>query len=422
MAAALDAGRSMLTEPEGKALLKAYGIPAVETVVATDPAEAGRAAARLLGQHGACALKILSEDITHKSDVGGVRLGLASARETELAAVEMLERVRRLQPAARIRGFTVAPMIRRPRAHELIIGMTVDANFGPVLLFGAGGTAVEVIKDTAVALPPLDLKLARELVRQTRFYHLLEGYRDRPAADLDAITEAIVRSSALVTQHPEIRELDINPLVADEAGVIALDARVRIADAALEPRPQMAIRPYPAECERAVELPHIGRLLIRPIRPEDERLYDAFWERLTPEDVRLRLFAPIRRLSHKFLARLTQIDYAREMAFVAVVEVTGELLGVSRLIADPDYTRAEFAVLVRSDLKGRGLGWQLMRHLIDYAASEGLKELFGDVLAENASMLQMCRELGFRIEAVPRDWTLRKVTLDLAAMPANPSA
>jgi acetyltransferase len=328
----------------------------------------------------------------------------------------MLERVRSLRPSARIQGFTVAPMIRRPRARELIIGMTVDATFGPVLLFGAGGTAVEVMKDTALALPPLDLKLARELMRQTRIHRLLEGYRDRPAADLDAIAEALVRMSALITQHPEIRELDINPLLADKAGVIALDARVRIADERAQPRPAMAIRPYPAEWERTIELEGVGRVLLRPIRPEDERLYEAFMARFDPEDARLRFFTPARRLSHKFLARLTQIDYAREMAFVAVAEATGELLGVVRFIADPDYTRAEFAVMVRSDLKGRGLGWRLMRHLIDYARSEGLAELYGDVLGENATMLRMCRELGFRIEAPPDDPTLRKVTLDLGAL------
>jgi acetyltransferase len=322
-------------------------------------------------------------------------------------------------PKAGVRGFTVQPMVRRQRAHELILGMSVDPTFGPLMMFGAGGTAVEVLRDTAHALPPLDMNLALETMQRTRVWRLLEGYRDRPAADVGAIAEALVRLSYLAARHPEIREVDINPLLADDKGVVALDARVRIAGAAAEPRVPMAIRPYPSEWERNAELPGIGPLHIRPIRPEDEALYDEFFASVTDEDRRLRFFGAGIDLSHGFLARLTQIDYAREMAFTAISAKTGALLGVSRFVADPDYTCGEYAIMVRSDLKGQGLGWMLMQHLIDYARAEQLVELYGSVLADNTTMLDMCRKLGFSVAPEPGEPTLRRVVLGLAPRDAS---
>jgi acetyltransferase len=414
IAAVLAAGRSTLSEVEAKALLDCYGIPVVPTEVASSPAEVATQAARWIGSHGACVVKILSDDITHKSDVGGVRLGLERAEEARHAAQDMLERVARLKPQARVNGFTVQPMIRRPKATELIAGMSVDPTFGPLLMFGAGGTAVEVVRDTAHALPPLDLKLAHDLMRQTRVWRLLQGYRDRPAADVGAIAEALARLGYLVARHPEVREVDINPLLADEGGIIALDARVRVEDPAGHPRVPMAIRPYPSEWVAEARIEPVGAVRIRPIRPEDEALYAAFFARLTPEDRRLRFFIARPDLSHRFLARLTQIDYAREMAFVAVAEATGELLGVVRFVADPDYVQGEYAILVRSDLKGRGLGWHLMQHLISYARTENIKQLYGCVLADNTTMLRMCREFGFSIEADPGDAAVRRAVLRLA--------
>jgi acetyltransferase len=315
-------------------------------------------------------------------------------------------------PQARIQGWAVEPMIERPNAHELIIGMSEDATFGPTLLFGAGGTAVEVIKDTVHALPPLDLKLARDAMRHTRISRLLDGYRNRPRADLDAIAEILVRASVLVSDHPELRELDINPLLADESGCIAVDARMQVEDEKRSPRRPMAIRPYPSAWETEIALRDFGPIHIRPVRPEDERLYEHFFANVSGEDLTMRFFTSAPERSHRFLARLTQIDYAREMAFVALSKI-GELLGVARLIADPDYKRAEYAVLVRSDLKGRGLGWQMMQHLIAYSRAEGLEELYGQVLTENTTMIEMCRELGFHIAVNPADVTLVNVTLPL---------
>ncbi len=412
IAAGLARPTGLLSEDEAKALLACHGIPVVPTRIAPTPEAVRAIASEILAREKACVIKILSDDITHKSDVGGVRLGLESAAAAAQAAEEMLVRIRDQQPTARVRGFTVQPMIRRPRAHELIVGMTDDVTFGPMLMFGAGGTAVEVMRDTAMSLLPLDRKLARDLMRQTRINRLLEGYRDRPAADLDAIVTVIVRLGELVVAHPEIREIDINPLLADDAGTLALDARVRVESPERSRRRPLSIRPYPAQWRREEEIVGLGALTIRPVRPEDEWLYARFIERLAPEDMRMRFFIARPHLSHQLIARLTQIDYAREMAFVAI-DGQGRLVGVSRLASDPDKLRAEFAVIVASDLKGHGLGWKLMQQLIAYARAEGIAEITGDVLAENATMLKMCRELGFRIEPDPDDPALRRATLAL---------
>jgi acetyltransferase len=344
-----------------------------------------------------------------------VRLGIESAAGAEIVAHDMLARVARLLPNARIDGFMVEPMIQRPRAQEVIIGMSEDATFGPMVLFGAGGTAVEVIADRALALPPIDALLARQLIKETRISRLLAGYRDRPPANMDALVDVLIRVSHLVVRHSEIRELDINPLLVDDSGVIALDARIRIADPRVERRRPLAIRPYPVEWERALELSGIGRIQVRPVRPDDEFRYTAFFSKVSPDDVRLRFFTPRVHLSHRFLARLTQIDYAREMAFVAIAKSTDDILGVVRLVLDPDRQHGEYGILVRSDIKGHGLGWQLMKHLIDYARSEGVAEISGLVLAENGTMIDMARQLGFRVVSNPTDPTVLNVTLSFTS-------
>ncbi|MEZ5876078.1 MAG: GNAT family N-acetyltransferase [Hyphomicrobiales bacterium] len=360
--------------------------------------------------------KILSDDISHKSDVGGVRLGLRTPQEARHAAERMLARARELCPDAHLQGFTIQPMIMRKQAHELLMGVYEDQLFGPMILFGAGGTATEIIHDTAVAMPPLDIELAYDLMAQTRIYKLLQGYRDQPPANLKAIAESLVHLSQLVVDCPAVMELDINPLVADETGVIALDARIRIDPALVEkdgPNPRLAIRPYPNQWERWTETVDGQRILIRPIRPADEHLYGDFVAKLSPEDIRFRFLAPRKEFSHKFVARFTQIDYARAMAFMALDKDEKELLGVARLAADPNYDDGEYAIIVRSDIKGSGIGWLLMRQLIRYAEREGLQELTGDVLEHNTRMLDMCRALGFEITTDPEDMSIRKVRLKL---------
>jgi acetyltransferase len=390
---ALAAGRKTLSEVEAKALLATYGIPVVPTYTAADPKAVEEKAGEILRNHKACVVKVLSDQITHKSDVGGVRLALTSPADARIAAEEILANVSRLRPEAVVSGFTVQAMIELHNSFELIIGASEDATVGPLMMFGSGGTSVEVTADTAHALPPLDLKLAHQMMKETHIYKLLRGYRDRPPAAIEQIARALVRLSYLVAEHEDIREIDINPLLADERGVLALDARVSVADPKLVPRTPLAVRPYPVEWERGDSLEDIGSFMLRPIRPDDEPMYEAFFSRITSADLRMRFFTAAPDRSFRFFARMTQIDYAREMAFVAATPT--ELLGVARLVADPDYSNAEFAVIVRSDLKGKGLGYKLMQHLIGYARAEGLDVLHGDVLAANTSMLQLCRELGF---------------------------
>jgi len=309
-------------------------------------------------------------------------------------------------------------MIRRRNAHELIVGVSEDAQFGPIVLFGQGGTAVEVVADRAIALPPLNLKLARELMAQTRVYRLLKGYRDRPAAALDAIAITLMKVAQLAADVGEVVELDINPLLADEQGVMALDARVRVRPSDRPASARLAIRPYPRELEEVVSGPDGRRLLLRPVRPEDEPAFRRGFAKLSPESIRLRFFAPLRELSHGMAARLTQIDYDREMALVLAdpgPAPSAEIYGVVRISADPDGEQAEFAVTVRDDMAGRGLGEMLLRRIIAYARGRGIRLIFGDVLAENAPMLDLCRRLGFALEYHPGDPGLVRASLSLSS-------
>jgi acetyltransferase len=414
VAAALAAGRDMLTEPESKALLAAYHIPVVETRIARE-IEALTALAAEIGYP--VALKILSPDISHKSDVGGVALNIGSAAELVTAAQAMLQRCRELRPQARIEGFTVQRMVRRGGAQELLAGIALDPTFGPVVLFGRGGTAVEVIGDRALALPPLNSVLTRELISRTRVSRLLGGARGVTAVAMAALEAALTRLAQLACDVPEIAELDINPLLADGQGVIALDARVRLAPSAGAAVARLAIRPYPSELEESVE--HRGRrLLLRAIRPEDAPRHRQFLAKVTPRDLYTRFFTGVRELPEADLAHLTQIDYDRDMAFVAVArDAAGneEIIGVVRACADPDNDAAEFAVLVRSDLKGQGLGTLLMRKLIRYCRERGTRELWGDVMTENTAMQHLARSLGFGVRGTERN--VETVALSLQGQP-----
>lgn len=406
-------GRELLSEPQAKALLAACGIPVVGTRITAPTAEAAAAAAQAVGYP--VVLKILSPQISHKSDVGGVALNIEDEAGLAEAVATMLARVARLRPDATVSGFTVQAMVRRPRALELIAGASVDPLFGPVLLFGQGGTAVEVVADRALALPPLNAPLARALVGRTRVARLLQGWRDVPPADLDAVTGVLESLSELLAAEPRIAEIDINPLLADAQGVIALDARVRVSAAAPAGARHFAIQPYPSELVEQ-QAWQGQTLTLRPIRPEDEAQHLAFLEKLSPEDVRLRVFYSRRTIERSELARLTQIDYEREMAFVATVatdERGEETLGVARAICDPDNDSAEFGVIVRSDLKGGGLGERLMRKLIDHLASRGTRQLVGTVLRENARMLQLARDLGFVVEDLDAQEGTHTVRLNL---------
>ena len=415
----LQEKRSWLDPIELTRVLSAYGIPITPAALARDADEAVALAKPHLAKGVPVVLKIQSPDIVHKSEVGGVRLDLASEGAVRDAATEILSRARTAKPDARITGVAVFPMIVRPKARELIVGVADDPTFGPVVVFGQGGTAVEVISDKALALPPIDLALARRLIARTRVSRILKAYRNIPAADERAIELLLVKLSQLVADFPEIREIDLNPVLADETGVIAVDARVSAAPVeklhpGLSGNPRFAIRPYPSQWERHIKLRDGTAVFVRPVRPEDEPLYPPFFAAVTPADLRLRFFALVKDFSHTFIARFTQIDYARAMAFIALDEATGAMLGVVRLHATADYDSGEYAILVRSDLKGHGLGWLLMQLIIEYARSEGIRSIKGQVLQENTMMLDMCRNLGFHIASDPQEPSSAIVTLSLS--------
>ncbi|MEA3242127.1 MAG: GNAT family N-acetyltransferase, partial [Pseudomonadota bacterium] len=411
---ALHNDRTWLTEPETKDVLSAYGVPVVTTRTAATP-EAAAAIAAEFG--GTVVLKILSPDITHKSDIGGVVLDLAGPLAVQEAATLMLKRIGKAKSEARLQGFVVEPTVRRPGAYELIVGMVEDQQFGPVIVFGQGGTAVEVINDKALGLPPLNMHLAREMMSRTRIKRLLQGYRGLPAANLDAIALSLIRVAQLVIDVSEIVELDINPMLADEYGVVALDARIKVTQAMGSSVDRLAIRPYPKELEEAIPLGDGRTLLLRPILPEDEPALQAAFAKLTPEQIRLRFFVAMSTLSHMMAARFTQLDYDREMVLILTepgIPGETEIFAVVQISTDPDHERAEYALVVRDDMTGMGLGILLMRRIIDYARSRSIGEINGDVLHDNRTMLKLCRVLGFSQQASPDDPGLVRVTLNLS--------
>jgi acetyltransferase len=409
LATALADGKSWLDPEETGAILTAYGVPIVANYLARDPQHAASIAAKI---GFPVALKIRSPDIGHKSDVGGVALNLDHAERIRQEATAMIERVRTAYPTARLDGFLIQPMIWRHGATELLVGLSEDRVFGPLVAFGNGGTAVEIMHDTSLELPPLNRLLARRLMSRTRVWQILQGYGGKPPADLDAIVEILIRLGQLAADQPEIQELDINPLLADSAGAVALDARIRIASAQNRGAPRLAIAPYPTDLASIERLRDGTVLRMRPLRPEDERLLQDLAAHMSHEDLRLRFFTASRGLSHAVAARLSQLDYDRELALLA--ELDGVVLGIAHFFADPDKTRAEYAIAVRSDWKGRGVGYLLMTRLIEIAKQRGITELVGEVLRENGPMLQMCRELGFAITRDPSDPSLMQVGKPLA--------
>jgi acetyltransferase len=366
---------------------------------------------------GPVVLKILSRQISHKSDVGGVKLDL-NADQVQTEAWSMLQRVRQQRPDANIDGFTVQQMVKRPLAEELLLGAVLDPTFGPCLMFGHGGTATEVICDRCIGLPPLNSNLARDMINRTRVSKLLAGYRDRPAAKLDDIAGALIALSDLVIDFPEIVELDINPLLADADGVIALDARVAVR------RPEesaagLAIRPYPEALVRDTVVDHIP-VRIRPIRPEDSTGIERMVARSSIEDLRLRFHGAGVRIGPAEAARLAQIDYDREMALIA--ELTdGEIGGVVRAIFTPDFVSAELAIIIRSDLQQHGLGRVLLTEALEYSRTCGAGGAWGNVLTTNRQALAFFGDLGARLRLVPGDATLTRADFRLDGPGPNPA-
>jgi acetyltransferase len=386
--------RTMLDEVESMALLGAYGLPVIPTVAARSAEDAARAAERL---GYPVAVKLLSHTITHKSDVGGVRLALGDAFTVRDAYAGIAESLTRSGRAADFLGVTVQPMAAAD-GYELILGSTVDSQFGPVVLFGSGGVLVEVLEDRAVTLPPLNSVLARRLMERTKIYRAFKGVRGRDPVDVESLEELLVRFAALCIEQPRIREIDINPLVVSSKGRLVLDARIilhdwTVADAEL---PKSAIRPYPRQYAGAWKSRDGTAFEIRPLRPEDEPAVRAFQTSLSDTSVYQRFAHYVgleARVAHERLARVCFIDYDRQMALVAASG--GTVAAVGRLIRDHVGDAAEFALTVADRFQSSGLGTEMLRRLIDIAGAEGIDSVYGFVLAENGAMLKVCSRLGF---------------------------
>ena len=411
---ALSQGRKVLTEVESKALLSAFRIPVAQTLIAREPTEA-----MLMAQQMGfpVAMKINSQTISHKSDVGGVRLGLSSGHAVRSAFTSMLAEVRSRCPDAKLDGVVIEPMLERPNAREVLVGVTSDPVLGPVIVFGTGGVDVEAAQDRAVTLPPLNSFLVRDLINRTRVVKLLGEYRSRQAADLDALEQVLLRVSEMVCELPWIKELDINPLLVDEHGALALDARVVIGPrvSSADRYAHMAIHPYPAHLVTTWQLPNGIDVVIRPIRPEDAELTQSFVRSLSEETKYFRYMDAVRELSQAMLVRFTQIDYDREMALLAVTTVNGrELeLGVARYAINADGESCEFAVVVSDQWQKQGIAHKLMDVLMDVARSNGLRMMDGEVLKTNRRMVKLAEGLGFKVEAHREDETVRYVSRKL---------
>ncbi len=393
-------GRTLLSEAESKQLLAAYDIPTVVTEIAASVEQAAETAARI---GYPVVLKLHSETITHKTDVGGVQLDLPDGEAVRRAYRNIEESVTKTVGRQHFLGVTVQPMVpsaMRADGYELILGSTVDSQFGPVLVFGSGGQLVEVYKDRAIGLPPLNTTLARRLMERTKIFPALGGVRGRKPVDLAALERLLVRFSFLVIEQPWIKEIDINPLLASPQGLLALDARVVLHPASVTTPPQSAIRPYPVQYVKPWRFEDGTEVLIRPIRPEDEPLIAQFHTLLSERSVYQRYFHLMnldQRTSHDRLVRVCFGDYDREIALVAESQ---EILAVGRLSKSHLANEAELAVLIADEYQSRGLGTELWRRLLEIARIEKLDQVTAEVLAENRPMLEVCRQFGFQFDAV----------------------
>jgi acetyltransferase len=418
--------RKVLTEMESKALLAAFHVPVTRTMLARSANEAMLIASQL---GYPVALKVDSPDISHKSDVQGVMLNVGSAAQVRDAFGDMREAVARAQPGARIDGITVQPMAGLKRGREVYIGLTTDDPFGPVITFGAGGTMIELVADRSMELPPLNQFLARQLIARSRVISTLGEWRGAPPADVDALEHMLLRVSEMVCALPQLREMDINPIIVDETGALAVDARIVIDHAphaanASGAYHHLAILPYPTAHEREWPMKGGGLYTIRPIQPDDADMLQALVRGLSPESRYFRFASAMPELPARMLARYTLIDYDREMALVAVhterhadadggFTETERIVGVSRYITNPDQTSCEFSLVVADDFKGQGLGSRLMLSIIDAARAKGLAEIDGLILANNHAMLRLMKSLGFRVGPFAEDTDFKLASLAL---------
>ncbi|MCP3688717.1 MAG: bifunctional acetate--CoA ligase family protein/GNAT family N-acetyltransferase [Gammaproteobacteria bacterium] len=396
---ALEERRYTLSNTESRAVLRAFHIPTSASINVNSAADA-LVAAENLGLP--VAMKINSPTLTHKSDVGGVRLNIREPRTVRTAFREMMEQVRENNPDADIKGVSIEPMLNRPHAREIMIGIAQDPVFGPVINFGTGGNAVEIFADNQVALPPLNEYLSKQLIQGTRASAYLHKFRNLPDADLPRLTGVLQRISEITCELPEVQELDINPLLVDESGVVAVDARIVIRPATTGTKryDHMAIHPYPTELESSWQLADGTNITIRPIRPEDATIEQVFVKKLSAESKYLRFMHGLDQLSPMMLARLTQIDYNREMALIAVINEGTEharIIGVVRYATNPDRHSCEFALTVGDDYQRKGIGRHLMKRIMVVARDRSMEVIEGEVLSINVKMLRLLEQLNFRV-------------------------
>jgi acetyltransferase len=408
--AVLKEQRDILTEPESLAVLTAFGIPTVRNAVARSANEA-LIVAESIGFP--IAMKVFSSDISHKSDAGGVRLNIGSAQEVRGAYKQLLEQVAKRVPDAKIEGVTIEKMYRSSNGRELMVGIIRDPVFGPVISFGSGGTAVEVMGDSAISLPPLNHRLTRDLIKRTKVSKLLGEFRNMPAVDMDKLIDALLAVSSMACELPWIKEMDINPLIVDENEVVAVDARIVVAypKPSTDPYHHLAIHPYPAHLARTVQLNDGTDIVIRPIRPEDAEIEAQFIRDLSDEARYFRFMNSLQELSQEMLVRFTQIDYHNEMALIAVTmtDAGEEQIGVARYTTNLDTTSCEFALVVSDQWQSRGIAHHLMRNLMDVARDRDLERIQGQVLSKNSRMLDLMTSLNFSISNDPDDTAVKRV-------------
>jgi len=419
--------RHVLTETESKTLLSSFHIPVTQTILARSANEAMMIATQL---GFPVALKIDSPDISHKSDVQGVALNIMNGTGARDTYNDMVQRISHLQPNARINGVTVQKMARARRGREISIGFVTDDPFGPVIVFGAGGTMIELIDDRAMELPPLNKFLARRLIERSRVAETLLEWRGASAVDMDALEEVLLRVSEMVCELPQLREMDINPIIVDESGAVAVDARIVIdsarqaAGSSANPYNHLSILPYPARYEQLWPLRGGGEYTVRPIHPDDAQMLQLLVNQLSPESRYFRFVSSMIELPPSMLARFTLIDYDREMALVAVVKErnaqadgeiveTERIVGVSRYITNPDQSSCEFSLVVADDFGGKGIGSRLMESIMDVARDKGLAEIEGLVLANNTGMLKLMKSLGYSVKRFADDPDFKLVTHSL---------
>ncbi len=411
---AIKAGKHFLNEVESKKLLFSYGICVNPTELAADASGAAEISERM---GYPVAVKICSAEIVHKKTAGCVVLNAGNEDEVLRAFSHVTENARLHHGDAEINGVTVQPMLERPD-YEMILGVKKDKDFGPVLLFGTGGIFTEVIRDRALALPPLNRLLARRLMEETAIYQVLKGYRNYPAADITQLEEMLMRLSQLAADFSEIAAIDINPVLFSGQTAVAADARVILEPSETQAPKHLVISPYPNQYEEHVDIQYAGRLLIRPIRPEDAPLLTEFFKCLSMQSIYYRFFNPIKKIPQSMLVRFTQIDYDREICLVAMRESSDEerMLGVARIILEKNLKNAEFAIIVEDQWQGRGIGAELMKRCLSIARERKVERVWGMVLQENTNMLALGRKLGFTMKKMYGEGNAVELTLDLKGL------